>query len=43
MEGFGYVALNVFAALLVTGVATAAEMARRTARRGAPGPGGPAL
>jgi MFS family permease len=28
---FGYVALNLFAALLVTGVATAAEVARRTA------------
>jgi MFS family permease len=31
MGGLGFVALNVFAALLVTGVATAAEMARRTA------------
>jgi MFS family permease len=31
MGAFGYVALNVFAALLVSGVATAAEFARRTA------------
>ena len=30
MGGFGYVALNIFAALLVSGVATAAEFARRT-------------
>jgi MFS family permease len=30
MGGLGYAALNVFAALLVTGVATAAEFARRT-------------
>lgn len=30
----GYAALNVFAALLVTGVATAAEFARRTTNRG---------
>ena len=30
MGAFGYAALNVFAALLVTGVATAAEFARRT-------------
>jgi MFS family permease len=29
MGGFGFVALNVFAAVLVTGVATAAEVARR--------------
>lgn len=33
MGWFGYVALNVFAALLVTGVATAAEFARRTSGR----------
>jgi MFS family permease len=36
MGAFGFVALNVFAALLVTGVATAAEFARRT-RDGAVG------
>ncbi len=30
----GYAALNVFAAVLVTGIATAAEYARRTAARG---------
>lgn len=35
MDGFGYGALNVFAAVLVTGVATAAEVARRTSRKGA--------
>lgn len=29
MAGFGFLALNLFAALLVTGVATAAELARR--------------
>jgi MFS family permease len=34
MDGFGYVALNLFAAVLVTGVATAAEVARRTTRPG---------
>jgi MFS family permease len=33
MGAFGFVALNVFAALLVSGVATAAEFARRTAGR----------
>jgi MFS family permease len=33
MGALGFVALNVFAALLVTGVATAAEVARRTASR----------
>jgi MFS family permease len=33
MAAFGYVALNVFAALLVSGVATAAEFARRTSGR----------
>jgi MFS family permease len=33
MGAFGFVALNVFAALLVTGVATAAEFARRTRDR----------
>ncbi len=33
MGGFGFVALNLFAALLVTGVATSAELARRTGRR----------
>ncbi|MGI8645678.1 MAG: MFS transporter [Nocardioides sp.] len=33
MGSFGFVALNIFAALLVTGVATAAEIARRTTRR----------
>ncbi len=33
---FGYGALNLFAALLVTGVATAAEFARRTTDRPAP-------
>ena len=32
----GYPALNVFAALLVTGIATAAEFARRTAGSSAP-------
>ena len=32
----GYAALNIFAALLVTGVATAAEFARRTTDRPAP-------
>ena len=32
MGSFGFVALNVFAALLVTGVATAAEVARRSSR-----------
>ena len=36
MGSFGFVALNIFAALLVTGVATAAEIARRTTGR----PGG---
>ena len=40
MEGFGYVALNVFAALLVTGVATSAELARRT-RADRPGAAAP--
>ena len=43
MDGFGYVALNLFAAVLVTGVATAAEIARRTARRGAQDAETPAL
>jgi MFS family permease len=33
MAAFGFVALNVFAALLVSGVATAAEFARRAAAR----------
>lgn len=33
MGAFGFAALNVFAALLVTGVATAAEFARRTSGR----------
>ena len=33
MGAFGFVALNVFAALLVSGVATAAEFARRTTSR----------
>jgi hypothetical protein len=37
MDGFGYVALNLFAAVLVTGVATAAEVARRTTQRGPKG------
>jgi MFS family permease len=32
MGGLGYGALNVFAALLVTGIVTAAELARRSAR-----------
>ena len=35
MGAFGYMALNVFAALLVSGVATAAEFARRTTGRAA--------
>ncbi|RYU12467.1 MFS transporter [Nocardioides iriomotensis] len=43
MDGLGYVALNVFAALLVTGVATAAELARRTAGRSVGSVGGPLL
>jgi MFS family permease len=44
MDGFGYVALNLFAALLVTGVATSAELARRTGRRVPdPDPSSPAL
>lgn len=38
MDGFGYVALNVFAALLVTGVATSAELARRAGGRSVSGP-----
>ncbi len=38
MGGLGYGALNVFAALLVTGIVTAAEFARR-ARRGTTGAG----
>ena len=37
MGAFGYAALNVFAALLVTGVATAAEFARRTPAGRCPG------
>jgi hypothetical protein len=32
----GYPALNIFAALLVTGIATAAEFARRTSGRSTP-------
>jgi MFS family permease len=43
MDGLGYVALNVFAALLVTGVATAAELARRTAGRSVGSVSGPLL
>jgi MFS family permease len=44
MGGFGFVALNLFAALLVTGVATAAEFARRTTpRAGRPSDDLPAL
>ena len=43
MDGFGYVALNLFAAVLVTGVATAAEVARRTTQRGHRGADTPAL
>ncbi|MGA9746635.1 MAG: MFS transporter [Nocardioides sp.] len=44
MDGLGYVALNIFAALLVTGVATSAELARRTGRRTPDrDPGTPAL
>jgi MFS family permease len=43
MDGFGYVALNLFAAVLVTGVATAAEVARRTTQRGTRGADSPAL
>jgi hypothetical protein len=43
MDGFGYVALNLFAAVLVTGVATAAEIARRTTRQGPRDAGVPAL
>jgi MFS family permease len=38
MDVAGYVALTVFAALLVTGVATAAELARRTVGRSVTGP-----
>nr|WP_297414325.1 MFS transporter [uncultured Nocardioides sp.] len=38
MDAAGYVALTVFAALLVTGVATAAELARRTVGRSMTGP-----
>lgn len=36
VAALGYPSLNVFAALLVTGVATAAEFARRTSSRSAP-------
>ena len=43
MDGFGFVALNLFAALLVTGVATAAEVARRTTQQGNPATDAPAL
>ena len=43
MDGFGYAALTVFAGLLVTGVATAAELARRTVGRSAGSVSGPLL
>ena len=43
MDGVGYVALDVLAALLVTGVVTAAEVARRTTQRGTAATETPAL
>lgn len=43
MDTAGYVALTVFAALLVTGVATAAELARRTLGRSTGSVSGPLL
>jgi MFS family permease len=43
MDGLGYAALTVFAGLLVTGVATAAELARRTVGRSAGSVSGPLL
>jgi MFS family permease len=43
MDGLGYAALTVFAGLLVTGVATAAELARRSVGRSPGSVSGPLL
>jgi MFS family permease len=43
MDGFGFAALTVFAGLLVTGVATAAELARRSVGRSVGSVSGPLL